>query len=566
MSFRNHASTFAAHRLRAAAFYFLGLCLGVALHAQVNGSISGRVTDAQTRLALGGARVSVVGTGLATFADPSGNYTLAAVPTGTQMLEFSYVGYADLRQPVTVNATGATTLNAVFGEGSETVRMEKFVIEGSLVGSARAINQQRSAATLRSIVAADEIGRFPDQNAAESLQRLPGVSLYRDQGEGRFVDLRGLNYIYTSVTLNGAKVASPEVGNRAIALDIVPADTLASLEVTKVTTPDMDGEGLGGVVNIKTKSPFDVTGLDAQASAQAVYSNLTDQFGSKFDASASNLFAGGKAGLLISATWQERKFGSQNFEIDDGWTLRAAPGNGPQYFFLQDLAYRDYEIERTRYGATAALEFRPDASTSVRFKGTYNRFTDAENRHVLFIPFGRGTVTALDASSATVTGVSRPRRDLRNREKDQELHALSAELTKQAGAWTLDAQAATSRGHELKPAEIVARFRRNQSDSSFRYSFNGPYSVSLDQLAGAALADPASYNTLDRLEVAREEGTETERNVAFNARYDFGRETPAFVKFGGAYRTKEKESAVDVSRFTAPTSFTFATLAGSVSA
>lgn len=547
-------------RLIAAA---LALALAGSLSAQSagTGTLSGRVIDAQTKLALAGAHVTVQGTGLETYADAAGNYTLTQVPAGAQTVEFGYVGYEDLREVASIGAGQIATLDASFG--GQAVRMEKFVIEGSLVGSARAINQQRASDTLVSIVAADEIGRFPDQNAAESLQRLPGVSLYRDQGEGRYIDLRGLNYIYTSVTLNGAKVASPEVGNRAIALDVVPADTLAALEVSKVLTADKDGEGLGGVVNIKTKSPFDNAGFAAQASAQAIYSNLTEQFGSKFDASASNLFANGKAGLLVSATWQKRKFGSQNFEIDDGWTLRNAPGGVPAYF-LQDIAFRDYEIERTRYGATAALEFKPEAGTAIRVKGTYNRFTDAENRHVVFIPFGRGTVTALSPNSATVTGVSRSRRDLRNREKDQDLHALSAEFEKKAGPWTLDGRVATSRGHELKPAELVMRFRRNTSDSSFRYTFNGLYDVSVEQLAGASIADPANYNAVDRIELSREEGEEKETNFALNARYDLGTEAPSYLKVGGAFRQKRKESSLDVTRYGSPASFTFASVAGSI--
>lgn len=545
-------------------FCFCATFLGAtALHAQLSGTIAGRVIDAQTKLALGGARVSVAGTSVATFADATGDYTLSNVPAGRQTVEFSYVGYEDVQSATNVAAGSIATLNAAFGR--DAVQMDKFVIDGSLVGSARAINQQRSANSLTSIVAADEIGRFPDQNAAESLQRLPGVSLYRDQGEGRFVDLRGMNYIYTSVTLNGAKVASPEVGNRAIALDIVPADTLASLEVMKVAMPDRDAEGLGGVVNITTKSPFDVTGFGAQASAQAIYSSLTEKFGSKFDASASNLFADGKAGLLVSATWQERKFGSQNFEINDGWTRRNAPNGGGEFFFLQDIAFRDYEIERTRYGATATFEFKPDALTSLLIKGTYNRFTDSENRHVLFIPFGRGTVTALTADSATIAGVNRPRRDLRNRKKDQDLIAVSAALKKKLGPWAFDGQLATSRGHEIKPSEIVMRFRRNTADSSFRYTFNGLYALEVEQLAGASITSPANYNAVDRIEEAREEGAETETNLALNARYDFGRENPAYVKFGGAYRTKKKDSAVDITRFTAPASFTFASVAGAVS-
>lgn len=261
--------------VRGLSVVLLALFVRLVLHAQDTGIVSGRITDARTKLALGGARVSVVGTELTTFADSAGNYALSNAPAGTQTIEFGYVGYEEMRQVATITAGSPATLDAAFGR--DTVRMEKFVIDGSLVGSARAINRQRSSATLTSIVAADEIGRFPDQNAAESLQRLPGVSLYRDQGEGRFVDLRGLNYIYTSVTLNGSKVASPEVGDRAIALDIVPADTLSALEVTKVATPDMDGEGLGGAVNIKTKSPFDVTGLDAQVNAQCAGSRSRER-------------------------------------------------------------------------------------------------------------------------------------------------------------------------------------------------------------------------------------------------------------------------------------------------
>lgn len=537
------------------------VALPLAAQTAGTGTLSGRVTDAQTKLALGGVHVVVPGTSLSTYTDSTGAYLLPGVPTGVQTVEFSYVGYDELRETASVGASSVAVLNAAFGSG--VVQLDKFVIEGNLVGSARAINQQRSAESLTSIVAADEIGRFPDQNAAESLQRLPGVALYRDQGEGRFVDLRGLNYIYTSVTLNGAKIASPEVGNRAIALDVVPADALASLEVSKVSMPDRDAEGLGGTVNIKTKNPFDTDGASADATAQGIYSNLTGKFGSKFNASASNIFPGGKVGLLVSATWQEREFGSQNFEIDDGWTEQTPPGGGAPVYFLQDIAFRDYEIKRTRYGATATLAFKPDELTSLTFSATFNRFTDAENRHALFLPFARGTVTALSADSATVTGMSRPRRDLRNRTKDQDLATFTATGEKKVGPWTLSGQVAVSRGHELKPSEFLARFRRNPSDVSLRYTFSGLYSVNVEQLAGPSIADPANYNAVDRIEVSREEGDDNETNVALNARYDLSATT--FVKFGGATRNKQKQSAVDVTRYGNPAGFTFASVVGSVS-
>jgi TonB-dependent receptor len=529
------------------------------LSAQTAGSLSGRVTDAGTGLSLAGARVSIAGTNQETFTDATGEFSLANVAPGARSVEFHYVGYDTLTR--TVEVSGATRLDAAFNDAK--VHLEKMKIEGSAVGTARAINQQRAATSLTSIVAADEIGRFPDQNAAESLQRLPGVSLYRDQGEGRFVDLRGLNYVYTSVTLNGAKVASPEVGSRSIALDVVPADSLASLEVTKVPTPDMDAEGLGGVVNIKSKSAFDADGLAATATAQGIYSKLTGQTGAKFNFSTSNLFAGGKAGILVAGTWQQRKFGSYNYEIDDGWDLRPVPGGTTEKYFLQDIAFRDYEIERTRYGATVALEYKPDASTYLSLKGTYNRFTDDEDRNVTFIPFTRGTITSLDDTSATVANMSRARRDLRNREKDQKLSAVSLDGRKLTGNWTLDGRLAWSRGLEDKPSEIVSRFRHNASNSNFSYNFTDAYHLDVVKTGGPGdVTDPAFYERLDRVSEQKEYGEETETNGALNARYDFGGTAEPYLKIGGSFRDKEKVSDVDYWEYSAgPASFTFASLA-----
>ncbi len=553
-------------------FILLAVALPLGAQTAPTGTLTGAVTDASTRLTLGGARVSVAGTPLETYADSAGRYALANVPAGVQTLEFSYVGYPDVRQPVSVAAGQVTTADAVFGR--EVVQLEKFVIEGSLVGTARAINQQRGAATLTNVVASDEIGNFPDQNAAESLQRIPGVSLYRDQGEGRFVLVRGINYTMGNVTLNGAKLASPETGERGIALDVLPADALASIEVTKVATPDMDGEGLGGQVNLRTKSAFDTDGPAASFTAQGQYSALADAYSSKFTASVSNLFGDGKWGAIISPTWQRREFGSRNYEIDDGWTDSIEDGDDNERelpaYFLQDIAFREYEIERERYGVSGALEFKPDAATSVYFRGSYNRFIDTENRHVSIIPFVEGTeddvenLTAITANSATIEGVRRFGRRLRQREKDQELTAFMIGGERRQGDWTLDGQVNHSKGYEDKPAEMEVRFRRNTRDSAFRYTFDDTYTIRLEQLAGASITDPASYSTFQELTQADEVGEETESGFVVNARRELNAGVPGFVKFGGGYREKEKSSAVDAFEYDAPASFTFANLAGAV--
>jgi TonB-dependent receptor len=548
-----------ARHLRAMFLLAAAALAAAALHAQATGTLAGRVTDAATALALAGTRVSVQGTGLETYTGPGGDYVLTGVPAGAQTVEFGYIGYGEKTQAVAVAAGATTRADVAFSAGA--VELDKFVITGSLVGTARAINQQRGAASLTSIVASDEIGRFPDQNAAESLQRLPGVSLYRDQGEGRFINLRGLNYIYTGVTLNGSSLASPELGDRAIALDLVPSDSLASLEVTKVPTPDMEAEGLGGNVNIRTKSAFDSTGRDVNLSAQTIYTRLTEEFGFKGNATFSDILMDGKLGVLGAVTWQERNFGSYNYE-EDGYSLRSDGVGGPSFLALNNLAFRDYVITRERYGASGSVEYRPDSLTKVYVNGAYNRFTDTEDRHLLNLPFERGTATAVSANSLSVTGLSRPRRDIRIREKDQELMALSAGFEKQVGAWTFDAKAAWSEGIERRPGELTVRLRRNTADTGLRYTFNSLYDVSVVQTAGPSITDPANYTTVDRIQLNVEKGTDTESSFAFNARYDLENASQAYVKAGALIRSKVKESRVDSTRFAAPATFTFAALAG----
>jgi len=536
----------------------LSVSLALSALAQT-GSIAGRVTDAATQLTLSGARVSAAG--VETYTNASGSYVLSGVPAGAQTVEVSYVGYAPLEVSVLVTAGGVARGDAVFN--AEVVRLEKFVIQGSAVGSARAINRQRAAATLTSIVAADEIGRFPDQNAAESIQRLPGVALYRDQGEGRFINLRGLNYIYTSVRLNGANLSSPELGDRAMALDVLPSESLASIEVTKVPTPDMDAEGLGGNVNLKTKSAFDSTGRELNLTTAGIYMALTEKTNARLSGNYSDVLADGKVGVSAGFSWQERDFGSHNFE-EDGYALRSVTPGGPSFFVPNALGFRDYVINRERLGMNAALELKPDRDSLYYVRGAFNQFTDTEDRHQLYIPFSRGTLLAASPTSATFDNISRVRRDIRIREKNQEISALSGGFERQFAGWKVDGQLAWSKAIERRPDEITTRLRRADSDSDLRYTFNSLYDISLEQLAGASVTDPASYNALDRLERQNNIGSEKETSGAVNVRRDLDLAEPTFLKFGATYRGKEKRSDVNTFRYAVPSTFTFSALAGPV--
>ncbi len=542
----------------------IGVVCVTTLSAQTpaTGSLAGRVTDSATSLPLGGARVTVTGTALETYTNSAGDYVLLNVPAGAQALVISYVGYPNERVTATITAGQTARADAAFGTGA--IEMDRFVIEGSLVGTARAINEQRGADTLTNIVAADEIGNFADQNVAEALQRVPGVSLYRDQGEGRYIVLRGLNYNYTNVKVNGASFAGADLGERATALDVVPTDMLASIEITKVATPDLDGEGLGGQVNVKTKSPFDDPGFKLSLDAQGQYAELDGIYSKKFNLTLSDTSDDGKWGYLIAPTWQEREFGSHNVEMGD-WREATSP-SGSKHLTIDELEFREYEILRTRYGAAGAIEFKPNETDLYYLRATYSRFSDEELRHLSLIPFVEGTgITALNDTSATITGVRRYARRLRIREKDQEVFAAVLGGERRIGSWLVEGHLGYTIGEERRPDELVARFRRNTRDQTFTYSFADPYNLQLTQLAGASLTDPANYN-FQRVDLANEAGEENELDAALDLRRDLDTVNPAYLKAGARFRAKEKNSEAEVYELTgAPASFTFANVAGGLS-
>ncbi|MDI1251327.1 MAG: TonB-dependent receptor, partial [Lacunisphaera sp.] len=321
-------------------------------------------------------------------------------------------------------------------------------------------------------------------------------------------------------------------------------------------------EGLGGQIDIKTKSPFDAEGLAASFTAQGQYADQSGQSSSKFNGYLSQRFGDARQyGILIAPTWQERKFGSYNFETGGSWVAPAA--NGTAFYTPGEIGFRDYVINRERTGLTAAFEARPDSGTSFYFRGGYNRFTDTESRHLTLFDFAEGTLNtaSVTADSATYTGLRRYARRLRIREKDQDVTTFSVGGEKHLGAWTIDAQAGYTEGNEQRPDELTARFRRNTRDASIRYDADGPYVFGVTQLAGASFLEPSSYN-FQRIDLVNETGSETESDAGFNARYEFAAANPSYVKFGALFRAKEKESEGEALELTtAPADFTFANLA-----
>src|SRR5262245_582418 len=216
------------------------------------GTVEGRVVDAASGEPLPGAKVLVTGLAGEASTDRDGRFRLS-VPPGPHSVVVTYLGRSD--QVIETNvASGATQrldvkMSPLSFEESVTVTAEALILESQ----ERALNQQKTAPNITNIVAADQIGSFPDRNAAETTQRIPGISITKDQGEGRYVNVRGTEPRLNAMMIDGQRIPSPDPLIRQVAVDVVPSELLQSIEVSKALTPDMDGDSIGGSVNLVMK-------------------------------------------------------------------------------------------------------------------------------------------------------------------------------------------------------------------------------------------------------------------------------------------------------------------------
>ena len=220
----------------------------------------------------------------------------------------------------------ATTPFVSYGQDEEEMEeLEEFIVEGYREGKSLALREKQVAANIVDIISADSIGNLPDQNVADALVRLPGVSIDMEQGEGRFVSIRGVAPELNNVTINGASIANPNVGGRAgraVPLDLIGSSQVRLLEVIKSVTPDMDAQGLGGTVNLVTASGFDQDQAFFNGSVEGGFNTQTGQNGQEEDFErrlqftyGSRLGANKDVGVALSASYEFRPFQTEAVDV-----------------------------------------------------------------------------------------------------------------------------------------------------------------------------------------------------------------------------------------------------------
>ncbi|MFJ4348881.1 TonB-dependent receptor [Pseudomonas sp. NPDC089401] len=404
--------------------------------------------------------------------------------------------------------------------------VERVEVIGQAASIDKALREQKSADSIKSVVHADGVGQLPDDNAAEALQRIPGLSVERDQGEGRFVSVRGIAPDLNSVTINGTLVPAPEGDRRAVALDVLPAELVQSLSVVKTLTPDMDANSLGGTIEVESLSAFDHDGLFYTLSGEASHDTNVSRNSPKFSGAVSDRFSLGDGvnnfGVAAAFSWQKRKFGSDNVETGGKWDF----DDGAR---LEEVEARDYQITRERTGLGLNFDYQPDDFSSYYLRTLYSKFKDTETRNAEGLEFA-------DPQASGQRGEAEGWRDLKSRKDTQEIQSYVLGGERIIDQWTVSAQAGYSQASEKDPGGIAgAKFVADFDEVGFDGTRKPRLSVGND------FYDPTRF-TLDEVEWEKVSGKDQEKNIRLDLARDYDFADAAQVKFGGKVSRRDKTS------------------------
>ncbi|MBB1399069.1 TonB-dependent receptor [Pseudoalteromonas sp. SG44-8] len=522
-------------------------CCGIlyATPALADGRVQGRITDASQSVYFGGAKVSVKELNLNTVSNRDGSFSFNKLPAGDYTLVVDYIGAPSVEQKITVVDSQVFTQQIIIGEQQEAI--DNIIVYGQSAGQAGAINRQKNATNLKSVVSADSIGQFPDQNAAEALQRLPGIFIARDQGEGRFVGIRGIDPNLNNVTVNGLNVPSPEAGVRSVAMDVLPSELIQSLEVSKTVTPDMDASAIGGSIEVKSLSAFDKAGESYSFTAQGSYNELESKTSPKLSGSYTNVYeldGGLDLGVATAISWFKRDFGSRNMETDGGWSEfdveDAATGDKVSLFGAEEIEQRQYQITRERLGAALNLDLHSGATDKYYLRTLYSDFSDDEYRQRNEYKFSDGKLLDSNESGVNFSGAEMDR-DTKDRYEEQSILSLVLGGENQLDNWFAEYNVGYSKSEEKEPNRLDVTFAGKDIDMGYIARVDTPL------LSQSTNAHDLSLFEMDKIEAANNLSEDEELSFKLDFSRDFvWQNNNGEFKFGFKHQNREKRNDVKV--------------------
>lgn len=378
------------------------------VHAQADrGSIAGTVTDA-SKASLPGARIEIVPaaatdqtTGAATKpnivngpqttqTDQNGDFILTGLRPGRYTLKVSYLGFQSYTADVEVTPGKVTSAAPVLSLGNAS---EKVIVQAEReVGEAEALNVQRTALNIVQVLPSEVINSLPNVNIADAVGRLPSVSVERDEGEAKYIQIRGTEPRLNNVTIDGVELPSPE-SVRNVKLDTISAGLVGSLQLNKTLTSEMNGDGIGGSVNLVTRQATDTPYFAVQGVLGHTPLNGGRGMDQVFATYGQRVF-NKKLGALISGSYDWNGRGINDIEpaqavntiVDGNGNATDQTVNAPN-----SIDIRDYYYDRSRYGLGGTLDYKFSEDSNMFLKGIYSYFDD----------YGEDTIKTLNVGNFT---------------------------------------------------------------------------------------------------------------------------------------------------------------------
>jgi TonB-dependent receptor len=504
-------------------------------------NIEGYVKDAKTGEPLFGANIMLVGTSMGAATDMNGKYLIQNVLPGTYKIRATYIGYKG--QTTEINIKNGEQLKQNFKLEPVGVQGKTVVVTAQATGQSQAINQQLSSDQIINVVSAAKIQELPDANAAESVGRLPGISVLRSGGEGNEVVIRGLAPKYNEIMIDGIQMSSSSSSDRSVNLSMISSNMLEGIQVSKTVTPDMDADVIGGVVNFemrvaKVKEPgvpqFNLL-------IQGGYNNLSNAYNKfnnyKYVGSAEDRFLNDRLGIFAQVDIERKNLSSN--EMGASYTHA---GNNINQYWITGLNLYDIPRDLQRYNGAVVLDYKlPEGKiklTNFVSSGNTNTQTRGENFGIA----NNEHYYSISSNNSTLNIITN---GLDFQQKLSIFH-LVAKLshayseTKSPNFWTTNfMQTSAGLGQFNNTANVnpqdIPKAAINDLSSTFLNSIASGSSFSRERALTASLDLKTNVNLSDVVGVA----------IKFGGKYRYQTRSYTYTHFGGGLLTDGGAKFVD---------------------
>jgi len=477
------------------------------------------LVDSISQEPLSFATWQVAGTPQSGISELEGNFKIVGLASGSYLLKIRYLGYQDLDVPLTIVAGQKSELRLAMLQ--DAMQLDEVVVSAQLEGQRAAIQRQVNADGIVNVVSKDKINEIPDQNAAETVGRIPGVSLQRDGGEATKVSIRGLSPRYNAITINGERIPATDGEDRSVDLSMVSTDALDGIEVYKSITPDQDGDAVGGTVNFLIKKAK--RGFRGDFRGSLGFNQQQREFGQpRLSFSLSNRFLKHKLGVIVTGNFQRANRSSDL--LTASYITTGEDGQGNASIQAEDINLADRIETRLRYGGSVTLDYelsRGEISVS-SFLGRLDR--DETRYRTRYRPES-----------------SRKEYDLRMRNSRQMTWNNTLSGIYNLGLWNsqLSFGASYAITENDLPDERTVRFRED-----------GAFSGEVDETSLISIVESANNNLertvfqQDRIDNTEVNTTKYTGNIDWKIPFKLGK-LAGFFKMGGKYRRQLRDRTSD---------------------